>query len=251
MGHFLDWFNHNNTLFIQILFGVVGLLLCFLIYKLFFGTQTVEADGAPSMKVIEEKLTQMLEVQKQKISGAVTADSNEEVEKLRTEIYSLRQSLKEKEAQVEQSAQNATSGSAESAAATAAVDEAAIAEYKKKIEELETRLSDYEVIAEDIADLHRLREENDKLKAQVSGGLSTAAETVSGAPTETETSVVEPVAEIEPEPAPVDEPTAVVAESEAPVEAAPTEENKAPTEQELAISELEKQLISDFEKAKG
>jgi len=251
MGHFLDWFTHNNTLFIQILFGVVGLLLCFLIYKLFFGTQTVEAEGAPSMKVIEEKLTQMLEVQKQKTSGTAASDSNEEVEKLRTEIYSLRQSLKEKEAQVEQSAQNATSGSAESAAATAAIDEAAIAEYKKKIEELETRLSDYEVIAEDIADLHRLREENDKLKAQVSGGLSATTQAASAAPIEAETSAVETVAEVEPEPAPVDEPTALVTESEAPAEVASIEENKAPTEQELAISELEKQLISDFEKAKG
>jgi DNA repair exonuclease SbcCD ATPase subunit len=40
-------------------------------------------------------------------------------------------------------------------------------EYLKQIEDLKNRLSDYEVIAEDIADLHKLREENQKLLAQV------------------------------------------------------------------------------------
>ena len=37
----------------------------------------------------------------------------------------------------------------------------------KQIEDLKNRLSDYEVIAEDIADLQSLREENQKLQAQL------------------------------------------------------------------------------------
>ena len=275
MGHFLDWYSKHNTLLIQILFGVIGLLLCFLIYKIFFGAQeAVAEEGGASLKGLEDKLAQMIESSKNKSTSAGTTEAQEEVEKLRTEIYGLRQSLKEKEDQI-QAASTApvTTEAAPIAAATAGSvqDLAQIEEYKKKIEELETRLSDYEVIAEDIADLHRLREENDKLKAQIDGlgAINTAvleskpvevesalvSNELSNALPETdvaETTVDSPAVEATEESVQTAESVAVDTPAEDPVIAESVEEpKKEMTEQELAISELEKQLISDFEKSKG
>lgn len=256
--------------------------------KVFWGAK--EPQGAEvdpeQLKSFEQKLQQVIDQNKSTSStNPDGAPQSEELEKLRSEIYTLRQTLKEKE-ELAQQKPDVIASPAEVSAPASEVGGSAdlteeIANYKKKIEELETRLSDYEVIAEDISDLHRLREENEKLKAQVSGtdvsnqvepleiksetvaAVEVASVTAAEGPEET------PVAESESMPEAQSESKGDAVAVEAPSESKPlSSEDLANSLDDLLaqaaqpktgseessnepVTEEAKKLLSDFEKAKG
>jgi len=225
----------------------------------------LDADSSAGVQVLEKKINQMIEAQSKVImtSKAGSAEASpEQIEQLQTEIFNLRQTLKEKEQVAEEASLTASKNGGSGVGSST--------EYMKQIEDLKNRLSDYEVIAEDIADLQSLREENQKLQAQLQGLGSKA-----GTPTvATQKSVSEPLSET---PAldvfsssPVQESTetktedvaaeslseAVVAGSNSP-SSADLDNLLQDLSQDLKVSEVagltdeDKALIQQFEKSKG
>lgn len=178
MGSILSFFAEHSPSIIKLLSVVVALAASVLLYRVIFA-QSLEASAGQAttdLTEINKKLSQ------QKIEIDALKSENEtskgELEKQRTEVYNLRQTIKEKETEVE-------SIKAENLQLKSQTDEVKKADYEKhksevilstsdesllfqkEIAELKRRLSDYEIIAEDISDMQRLKEENEKLKAQV------------------------------------------------------------------------------------
>lgn len=109
---------------------------------------------------------------------------------------------------------------------------AELAEVTTERDQLKEDLAQYDIIEDDLADLKRLKQENEQLKASLAGGGS-APEAAAPEPTpepEAAAPVEEPVAEA----APVEEPAA-----EEPAAAAEASDDKSP---EDLLSEFEKML---------
>lgn len=207
MAAFLDWFASHNTLVIQSLAAVVAMLIVALIFRLLFANQEATAEGLAknvTYAQLEEKLNKLLEQQSLMRTSvkAVTEDADAlsddalaalsaasgasaeaagavavattpseqiaELNRLRTEITTLKDSLGRKEAEVnaakDQAAQS--TNTAQQGADLANLN-GKITDYEKEIEALKNRLSDYEIIAEDIADLQKYKKENQDLKSQL------------------------------------------------------------------------------------
>lgn len=204
MAAFLDWFASHNTLVIQSLAAIVAMLIVALIFRLLFANQEATAESAVknvTYAQLEEKLNKLLEQQSHmKVSVAAVTTSPEEtlsvdalaalagdsadaanvavattpseqlaeLNRLKAEITSLKDSLNKKEAEInsakEQAAQSANTPQQ---GADLANLNGKITDYEQEIEALKNRLSDYEIIAEDIADLQRYKKENQDLKNQL------------------------------------------------------------------------------------
>ncbi len=243
MGQILTWYSANNSIVIQSLSVVIGLLLCFFIFRLFFsskksGAATLsESESGLGVQALESKINQIIESQSKLImtgkAGSVEG-SAAQIEQLQTEIFNLRQTIKEKESVVL---------AAESAGANGSIisDAQATTEYMKQIEDLRNRLSDYEVIAEDIADLQSLREENQKLQAQVEslGGAVPASATASA------TSVPEPqISELA-------EPVATEQSASDLDDLLQNITQDITVSENAQVTDEDKDLIQQFEKSKG
>lgn len=215
MAIFLDWFASHNTLVIQSLAAVVALLIVVLIFRLLFANQEAAVEDL-SKKVtyaqLEEKLNKLLEQQAQMkvsvsaategvakgevlgddamaalsgdpaIAAAVAVDEAAvteqiaELNRLRAEITTLKDSLKSKEVEIttakEQAVQSANTDQQDAKLADLGTK---ITDYETQIETLKNRLSDYEIIAEDIADLQHYKKENQELKNQLANQQSATA----------------------------------------------------------------------------
>ena len=205
MAIFLDWFALHNTLVIQSLAAIVALLIIFLIFRLFF-VPNEEAEAAKNVTyaAVEEKLNKLLEQQaNMKVSVAAateaplgdalgadamaalsgdpaavaaaaagaTAASGEqaaELSRLRAEISTLKDSVKRKEVEILDAKEQAQK-SINTAEADAKLNTLSgkVTDYETEIEALKNRLSDYEIIAEEIADLQAFKKENAELKKQL------------------------------------------------------------------------------------
>lgn len=209
MAIFLDWFASHNTLVIQSLAAIVALLIIFLIFRLFF-VPNEEAEAAKNVTyaAVEEKLNKLLEQQaNMKISvtaateaplgdalgadamaalsgdpAAVAADAAAaatggeqaaELSRLRAEITMLKDSVKRKEVEIidakEQAQKSINTADADAKLNTLS---SKVTDYENEIEALKNRLSDYEIIAEDIADLQAFKKENAELKSQLANQAS-------------------------------------------------------------------------------
>lgn len=156
---------------IRIGFSAVVLLLIIYVFRFFF---------VPSISVVA---TDELTTDKNK--SAVSDINIDELAELQAEIDTLKVKLKEAEDAKKSSPVSEASVASTTAAAATAPDltsetpagEEAVAnssqkenpnfELKEKLKTLEARLSEYEIIAEEIAEIGKLREENVKLKARV------------------------------------------------------------------------------------
>jgi chromosome segregation ATPase len=181
MGLMLSFFSENNAIIIRILAILVAAAAAVLLYRLVF-VQTVE----PTEQLATVDLTEVTKkVSEQKIEIESLKSESEnakvELEKQRTEVYNLRQTLKEKESELEAVKKDfGASGSAnndakkldyekhKSEVILSTSDESLV--FQKEISELKRRLSDYEIIAEDISDMQKLKEENEKLRQQLGAG---------------------------------------------------------------------------------
>ncbi len=167
MEQLLYWYSKNNSLMIQSLSVIIGLLLCFFIFRLFFVqskpsantdnlTENNSTNSVKKTYQISESISQQKNNSEQTFNiTASSSEAIEQIEKIQAENLKLKQQIAD---------QNTISNNNATLSSTVAVDES---EYKKQIEDLKNRLSDYEVIAEDIADLYQLREENQKLMMQI------------------------------------------------------------------------------------
>ncbi len=180
--HFIALYNAE---IIQGGFGIVFLLIIIYVYRLFFMANVSDSAGAGSIntEVLEEKLNIIIDQQKQRpptpaaaavaqkvVDGGATA---EEVDRLKAEIYNMRQQAIESDKKIAELSSGAASVEVTPAkeavsAEAAATDPAEQKEMVTKIQELESRLSEYEIIADDIAELSQLRADNAKLIEEIS-----------------------------------------------------------------------------------
>ncbi len=101
-------------------------------------------------------------------AGATSGEQAAELSKLRAEISTLKDSVKRKEVEILDAKEQAQK-SINTAEADAKLNTLSgkVTDYEKEIEALKNRLSDYEIIAEDIADLQAFKKENAELKNQL------------------------------------------------------------------------------------
>jgi regulator of replication initiation timing len=165
MNDIINWVALNNTLMIRIGFSAVVLLLVVYAFRFFF---------MPSISVVAS------ESSKDKESKDGADMHIEELAELQGEIDTLKAKLKEiqsAEPKTVTVAAPAASGGLDTVSAQPAqaeVNETAAKELKDKIKTLEARLSEYEIIAEEIAEIGKLRVENSKLKEMLARAPATA-----------------------------------------------------------------------------
>ena len=186
MSSFLNWYTEHNAAIIQGLVIFIGAFFLFLIYRIFFVPQPPEdaqihySEKTPAAN--PEKVNDLVEKMNTEtpppaVQAEAQAISAKEFDDLQNHMKHLNEMLKDRETEIEKlqdeivDLKNTEKKLSEAGTADgAATSEQAILndELKKKIEELEAKLSEYEIIADDIADLPQLRIENQKLKEQLS-----------------------------------------------------------------------------------
>lgn len=280
MNDIINWIATNDTLLIRIGFTAILVLVIVYVYRFFFvpkinivaeastAVNTDKPSGTESGKPADEKTG----AAPQSFDLSVVAKKTEEIENLKLELTKLKTQvgdsekiiadLKEQAAAQPMPAQAENGGTSSGTnAAGASADPDLIATLNGQIEQLQNRLAEYEIIAEDISEISQLRQENSELKKKL--GASSA--TVSEAPVEVEKKS-EPVAEFnEPsqdpiveEPPPEETPVEEVAVNEevAEIAAAPeTESEKAERVSaesiklvsDKEVTSTEKELINQFE----
>jgi regulator of replication initiation timing len=167
MNDIINWIALNNSLMIKIGFSAVVLLLAVYVFRFFF---------MPSISVVENAV--------KSDSPKPNSDMNiEELAELQAEVDTLKAKLKElqKGEQKAAAAQAATPSAGletvtPSAPAAQDADPSAAKELKEKIRVLESRLSEYEIIAEEIAEIGKLKQENEDLKQKLKAAPEKNAE---------------------------------------------------------------------------
>lgn len=191
MESFLHFWNVYDTIIIQSLIGCILLMVVYLSIRIFFGGD--ESDPAkssgkgvtsltPSMtNEIEKTLQKILENQgagtiRESIpappSGATSLAAPANAVNS-AEIAKLQDELKAREKQLQQAEQQLQQALAKSAATP---DNSGSAAFEEKVKDLESRLSEYEIISEDIADLSFYKEENARLQAEITKTRNAAGE---------------------------------------------------------------------------
>lgn len=203
--HFIALYNSQ---IIQVGFGIVFLLIVVYVYRIFFMSNVTEGRGADhfNTEVLEEKLNIIIDQQKQRsavATGSAPAPrsseegaSPEEVDKLKSEIYNLRQQIADTEKNASDSkSKNSGGGASSTVKVESAADSAKSVQLEAKISDLQSRLSEYEIIADDIAELSQLRTENAKLiqeLATIKASSSTELPKVKAASSEVSSEPVQP-----------------------------------------------------------
>ncbi len=239
MDSFLEFFFHHLEAIIMGLlisgFALAGIII---IIKIFFSK--AESSGVQSAGEIEELLKKVL-AQADNIGTANGASAGagstsgaeagvEAGEASSEEMAALSEQLSEKQTEIE-----ALKKDLEEKGESAEPSQ----ELLDKLNELEARLAEYEIIEDDIADLSKYKDENEKLKKELEKIKAGGAPAPSGEP--------EPVPDLgtpEPEAAPPAEAKPEAASSPAEAEAEP--EPDAAAAEPGAITD---DLISEFEMA--
>lgn len=188
---FLNFIVNHSVTIIQVLVTLIILLTSYILYRIYSNSSDGAVSGGMShghSPNLEEALAKLAELQKSAPAAAV--DATPEVEALREELIKSKNIIKELEQKIQELG---------AVAAAPAVDPAETEALRTKLADLEGRLSEYEIIAEDIADLGRYREENSKLKKEIEG-LKGGASQAQSSPLTAETPIVA-------DPAPASAPT--------------------------------------------
>lgn len=188
---------------IESLIALVIIFSLFLAYRGFFAkdakAEGSEAGHSLDTSQIEKALQKILENQNHskeshsaegaRMNTDLDALDREASETSSMEIQELRSSLSESHKKIEKlqtQLQEAVQKATELAEASAAPAESSkeSEEFKNKIRDLEARLSEYEIIAEDIADLSRYRDENEQLKKDLEALKGGGSVVLASAPAE-------------------------------------------------------------------
>lgn len=165
---------HNEAVIQWLIVVIIGMISFLAIRSVFRKPVTRSAGAAPagaalgSSEQIEELLNKILDKTNKWDQGAKPAAegsapagdgvSAQELEAAKSELAVLKSALEKKDAEL---------SAAMAAGTSAAGDGAANKQFLDKISELEAKLSEYEVLEDDIADLSLYKEENARLKAEV------------------------------------------------------------------------------------
>jgi regulator of replication initiation timing len=186
MNDLIGWLATNNTLMIRIGFSAVAVLVVAYVFRLFFMPRDVEkavvandmmASSATGSMNIEELAELQTEIDTLK----------EKVKVIETEKLDLQKRLYEQPVTMETAAISSPDGVTQvvpkiDPATASQSTESAIkmnlehGELIQKIQQLEARLAEYEIIAEDIADVGQLKSENAQLKVKLEEAVLKAAE---------------------------------------------------------------------------
>lgn len=185
---------HNTTL-IEVLVGVILVLALLLMIRSFVAAkEEVQSGGSANLGDLEETLKKLLEKANAVPAGLPASADGSDAAQLVAEINTLKLELDQKKKEIEDiKAAPVASGAV--ASATAGMSEEDKANLEAKIKELEGKLSEYEIISEDIADLSFYKEQNTKLQKELEalkagGGATPPA--AAAAVTEAKSSAAEP-----------------------------------------------------------
>ena len=179
---FLTFVTRHNESIIQWLFFGILLLAGTLIARSIFGkkeelsAQTAGNDLHSALEKILAQTTKLENVSVEKLSATTSPQTEAAVAALKADLAVREKELTELKAK----------GGSENTEATAGLS--------ARIKELESRLSEYEILEDDIADLSLYKEENARLKSELDrakGGAGTAAASA-GAVAQTPAAEVEP-----------------------------------------------------------
>ncbi len=172
MNELINWVARNNTLMIQSGFTIVLLLLVVYIYRLFFVSTGATSGATGDVNQLNDKIEQLLQQKLSPSAGGTAggAESAGEIERLRAEITTLKATLNESEKKVFELTPTTDQGALEANN----INQEQILELTKKIENLEARLAEYDIISDDIAELSQLRAENSEMKSKL-GAAGTEA----------------------------------------------------------------------------
>ncbi len=193
LDHFLDFWSRYNQTIIQSLIVVTLIFIVALVFITLFGSKNEDSGNAQVglSPELEKSLQKMLENQtkaavfdfsKTQENGAPSSIATKpgapqpgtanpeavaQIESLKNEMATKEKKIQELNAQLSQAVSQSTK--------ELKVDNSGA---DSRISELEARLAEYDIISEDIADLSRYKQENEKIKAELaslkSGGASSS-----------------------------------------------------------------------------
>lgn len=278
MNDIINWIATHDTLLIRIGFTSILVLVIVYIYRFFFvpkinivaETLTVATADNTSATAAAKSTDEKPGAAPQSFDLSVVAKKTEEIESLKLELTKLKTQVTDSEKIIadlkEQAATQVTPEQAENSAigstattAAASTDPDLIANLNAQIEQLQNRLAEYEIIAEDISEISQLRQENSELKKK----LGASSTTVSEAPLEVEKNEPkaefnepsqDPTPELPPEKTPIEE----VAVNEEVAEIVTTPETDSDKAERVSaesiklvsdkeVTSSEKELINQFE----
>lgn len=264
MNDIINWIAINDTLLIRIGFTAILVLIIVYIYRFFFVPKINIAVETPSVASEDKNnAAEAAKVSEGKASStaasfdlSVVAKKTEEIENLKSEIEKLKNQITDSEKLVSdlnekvsmaQSAPAQTESENTNSGVSAAAgngDPDMVASLNNQIEQLQNRLAEYEIIAEDISEISQLRHENAELKKKLEASSSSVAEAAPSALEET------PVEEVPIEEAQLEE-VVVVDEPMAPETPANKAERESAESIKLVsdkeVTGAEKELINQFE----
>ncbi len=179
---FLIFITSHNTTIIEVLIAVVLLTALFLGIRWFLLAKDPEPAGGANLAELEESLKKII-AQAGNVPGAgvvAAAGGNEETQKLSTEIAKLKSDLEKKQKEIESISANAAAAISSGGPAVAGLSGDEKIKLETQVKDLEAKLSEYEIISEDIADLSYYKEQNADLQKQLQalkagGGAAPAA----------------------------------------------------------------------------
>ncbi len=220
MAEFFNFLFRYNSTIIEVLLPVTFLLVMIWGFRIAFSKPVDAAVATPALADLEDRIVKALD----KVSTI-----SPENPKAQADIDNLKKQLEEKSAivtqlqkEVQESASNATN------------------DLANKIKELEAKLSEYEIIAEDIADLSRYKDQNALLLKEIEQLKSQSSQPAAAKPpppAEPPVAAATP-APTEPKAQAVTEPPAQVI-AEPPAQALPPEE----------VEKMGAELLNDFQAA--
>jgi len=185
LDRFLHFLISHNATVIEALFGITLLAVIFLAIRSFLlSKEPVGSGSSLDMASLEVTLKQILEKAGQVPAAGGNAGNSEEGQRLLVEITNLKTDLETKKKQIDDMKLAAANAPAPPAAGMSSEEKSSLDD---KIRELQAKLSEYEIISEDIADLSFYKEQNAKLQKELEGfkggGSAPVAAPVEAAPT--------------------------------------------------------------------
>jgi len=195
----------HNALIIQGLVALILFFVAFLAVRNFMRGSEPSPSAGANLDQLEGTLKKLLEKANVVAAAPLSADTS----RLAAEIETLRSSLAEKQDQIEQMRMAPRPEGSQPASAPGLSDEDKAA-LEAQVRDLQAKLSEYEIISEDIADLSFYKEENAKLQKQLesaktAGTATVAAPAVAPVPETPPPAAKAPVKPPVPEPAAVEE----------------------------------------------
>lgn len=235
MAQFFTFLFEYNSQIIEFLLLLTFMLVMIWGFRIAFSKPVDAAVATPALADLEERITKALSKVSTLSSDNPVASAD--IEKLKAQLEEKSAIVTKLQKEVEASAANVTQ------------------DMTAKIKELEAKLAEYEIIAEDIADLSRYKDQNALLLKEIEtlknqGATKPAAPAAAAAAPAPNAAPVAPPA---PAPAPPPPQTPVAEPTPAPVAAAPAPAEPAPVpvENSQEADKLGDSLLNDFQTISG